>query len=79
MNGGSRITGSVTFYSLIEKGIIIHPKNNINSFTDPLAENRFAFYHSVTDDRPELVAVQKAWLRKLVEVTADLDKAKQEF
>lgn len=50
-----------------------HPDNNINTFTDPLAENRFAFYHSVADDRPELVAAQKAWLQKLVEVTADLD------
>lgn len=50
-----------------------NPDNNINSFTDPLAENRFSFYHSVADDRSELVAAQKAWLRKLVDVTADLD------
>lgn len=54
-------------------GHFFNPNNNINSFTDHLEDNRLKFYQSVADNETELIQVQKAWFRKLVEVTADLD------
>jgi len=57
-------------------GHFFNPANNINSFTDHLGpdlENRFAIYHSVADKKAGLVNAQKAWFKKLVEMTADLD------
>ncbi|MHC4425715.1 MAG: hypothetical protein ACYSYV_06435 [Planctomycetota bacterium] len=57
-------------------GHFFNPVNNVNSFTDHLGpdlENRFAIYHSVVDKKASLVNAQKAWFKKLVEVTADLD------
>jgi hypothetical protein len=58
------------------EGHFFNPTNNNNSFTNHLdgnLENRYAIYHSVADKKTELVNVQKAWFKKLVEVTADLD------
>ena len=57
-------------------GHFFNPANNVNSFTDHLGgnlEKRYAIYHSVADKKTELVNVQKAWFKKLVEVTAGLD------
>lgn len=57
-------------------GHFFNPANNVNSFTDHLGpdlESRYAIYHSVADKKTGLVNVQKAWFKKLVEVTADLD------
>ena len=54
-------------------GHFFNPANNINSFSDYLADDRLKFYHSVVDDQTGLVEAQQAWLRKLVEMTADLD------
>lgn len=54
-------------------GHFFNPKNNINAFTDHLKDNRLKFYHSVADNQTELIAVQKAWFQKIIEVTADLD------
>jgi len=57
-------------------GHFFNPANNVNSFTDHLGSdlgNRFKIYHSVADKKTGLANAQKAWLRKLVEVTADLD------
>ena len=54
-------------------GHFFNPANNINSFSDHLASNRLKFYHSVADNQTGLMEAQKAWLRKLVEMTADLD------
>ena len=57
-------------------GHFFNPANNINSFTDHLGsslENRYAIYHSVADKKTGLVNAQKAWFKKLVEMTADLD------
>ncbi len=57
-------------------GHFFNPANNVNSFTDHLGpdlENRYAIYHSVADKKTGLVNAQKAWFKKLVEVTADLD------
>ncbi|OIP73054.1 MAG: hypothetical protein AUK43_01560 [Oscillatoriales cyanobacterium CG2_30_40_61] len=54
-------------------GHFFNPDNNINTFTDHLKDNRLKFYHSVADNQTELAEVQKAWFKKLIEVTADLD------
>ena len=54
-------------------GHFFNPANNINSFSDYLADDRLKFYHSVADNQTELIEAQQAWLNKLVEVTADLD------
>lgn len=57
-------------------GHFFNPANNVNSFTDHLGpglENRFGIYHCVADKETGLANAQKAWFRKLVEVTADLD------
>ena len=59
-------------------GHFFNPKNNINAFTDHLAsekhrDNRLKFYHSVVDGPPELLAVQKAYFEKIIEMTYDLD------
>ena len=57
-------------------GHFFNPANNVNSFTDHLGpdlENRYAIYHSVADKKTGLVNAQKAWFKKLVEMTADLD------
>ena len=59
-------------------GHFFNPKNNVNAFTDHLASdsnpgNRLKFYHSVADGRHELLAAQKAYFEKIIEVTHDLD------
>jgi len=57
-------------------GHFFNPANNVNSFTDHLGgnlENRYAIYHSVADKKTGLVNAQKAWFKKLVEITADMD------
>jgi len=54
-------------------GHFFNPAVNINPATSHLASNKHAFYHSVTDSRSDLIALQKAWIRKLVEVAAGFD------
>ena len=57
-------------------GHFFNPANNVNSFTDHLGpdlENRYAIYHSVADKKTGLANAQRAWFKKLVEITADLD------
>jgi hypothetical protein len=57
-------------------GHFFNPSNNVNSFTDHLGpglENRFAIYHCVADGKTGLANTHKAWFKKLVAVTADLD------
>ena len=60
-------------------GHFFNPANNINSFSDHLAGNRLKFYHSVADNQTGLIEAQKVWLRKLVEMTADLDNVYYEL
>lgn len=57
-------------------GHFFNPESNCNAFTEYLGgdlENRYAIYHSVSDNKKELVAAQKAFFQKVVEVTYDLD------
>jgi len=57
-------------------GHFFNPANNVNKFTDHLGpdlEKRFAIYQCVTDKKTGLANAQKAWFKKLVEVTADLN------
>ncbi|MGC1306022.1 MAG: hypothetical protein WA885_02245 [Phormidesmis sp.] len=54
-------------------GHFFNPENNINEFTDHLADNRLDFYKSVADQKTQLAAAQRAWFEKVVETTADLD------
>lgn len=57
-------------------GHFFNPANNVNDFTDHLGgdlKNRFAIYHSVADGNEELAEAEKAWFRKLIEMTADFD------
>lgn len=54
-------------------GHFFNPENNVNGFTDVLAGNRLGFYKSVDLQQSELVAAQQAWLKKIVDTTADLD------
>ena len=57
-------------------GHFFNPSNNVNSFTDHLGgdlENRFQIYHCIADRKTGLADAQKAWFKKLVEVTTDLD------
>jgi len=53
-------------------GHFFNPEVNVNEFTRPLSDNKFAFYYSVADRNHELVNAQKAWVRKIVELSADL-------
>lgn len=54
-------------------GHFFNPANNINSFTDHLSSDRLRIYHSVADGQTGLANAQKAWFRKLVEETHDLN------
>ena len=57
-------------------GHFFNPANNVNAFTDHLGDSlaaRVELYHSVADRRSELAEAQRAWFRKLIETTADLD------
>ena len=53
-------------------GHFFNPENNVNAFTDHLAENKHAFYFSVADGHDELAEAQRAFLEKIVDETADL-------
>ena len=55
------------------EGHFFNPAVNVNPATSHLASNEFAFYHSVADEQSELLGLQKAWIRKLVEATAGFD------
>lgn len=54
-------------------GHFFNPAVNINPATSHLASNEYGFYHSVADGRSDLIALQKAWIRKLMEVAAGFD------
>jgi hypothetical protein len=54
-------------------GHFFNPKNTVNTCTEYLSEKPDKFYSSVADGKSELVDLQKAWFRKLIEVTHDLD------
>ena len=53
-------------------GHFFNPAVNVNDFTRHLGENKFAFYYSVAEREQELMEAQKAWVRKIVEASADL-------
>jgi len=57
-------------------GHFFNPDTNCNACTELLGgdlENRYAMYHSVTDDKADLSAAQKAFFNKVVDVTWGLD------
>jgi hypothetical protein len=54
-------------------GHFFNPAVNVNPATEHLASNEHGFYHSVADGRSDLIALQKAWVRKIAEVSADFD------
>ena len=59
-------------------GHFFNPKNNINGCTDHLNTDtdpsaRLKFYHSVADGNQELLAIQKAYFEKIIEMTHDLE------
>jgi hypothetical protein len=59
-------------------GHFFNPENNINSCTEILnttsnKDNRFKFYHSVSDGNKALLEIQIAYYEKIIEVTHDLD------
>ncbi|HEX2909065.1 MAG TPA: cohesin domain-containing protein, partial [Phototrophicaceae bacterium] len=57
-------------------GHFFNPANNVNPFTDSLGgalSNRLTIYHSVANGNTQLVEAQRAWYRKMIETTHDLD------
>jgi len=57
-------------------GHFFNPSPNCNDFTAHQCgdlENRYAIYHSVSDGEEELVAAQKAFFKRVIDVTWDLD------
>lgn len=59
-------------------GHFYNPANNINACTDILStasnkEQRLKIYHSLSDGNYDLLAIQKAYFEKIIEVTHDLD------
>lgn len=57
-------------------GHFFNPDTNCNGYTKHLGgdpENRYAIYHSVADGNAGLATAQKAFFRKVVDVTWDLD------
>ena len=53
-------------------GHFFNPANNVNAFTDHLEGDKHAFYFSVADGHDELAEAQRAFLRKIIDETADL-------
>lgn len=65
-------------------GHFFNPDNNINACTSPLdtqadRTNRLRFYHSVADGNEDLVRLQEAYFRKIIQVTHDLDNVYYEL
>lgn len=55
-------------------GSFFNPVNNVNDFTDHLPEkNPGARFYVLEEGREELAEAQKAWFRKVIEETHDLD------
>ncbi len=57
-------------------GHFFNPANNVNAGTDHLGGalgNRYRLYHAVSDNRTALLNAQKAYFRKLIDETYDLD------
>lgn len=53
-------------------GHFFNPENNVNAYTDHLADDRYEFYCSVGDAESELVEAQQRFLRRAVDETATL-------
>ena len=57
-------------------GHFFNPANNVNAGTDHLGGdigNRYRLYHAVSENRTALLNAQKAYFRKLIDETYDLD------